>query len=397
MGKIDFNKVYNRKGSTCSKWDFNLKLFGREDLISMWVADMDLPTPPEVFEAITERMKHPILGYTRYIPELMSEIVKKMKRDFNWDINEEWIFLDYDVVSSLSFAVRSLTTLGDEILIQPPVYYPFFKLIKNTGCQTIENALKLENGRYTMDIDGLKKCFIQSDKFAGHTHKIKGAVLCNPHNPVGRSWTKEELTEYADICMKNNVVIISDEIHCDLIYKGSKHYPIATLSKELEQNTITCMSGGKSFNMGGMAISFMIIPNPILREKIQNLAHPEPSVLSMYGLAAALKAGGEYYLKELIEHLEGNLNYMMDYVDTKIPKLSIIKPEATYLIWIDFRKLNLTREELADLMINKAGIATDYGFVFGDSGDGFIRFNIAVPRETLTKALNQLEKVVNDL
>lgn len=392
MGKIDFNKVYDRRGTTSSKWDFNQKLFGTDDLISMWVADMDLPTPPEVFEAITERMKHPILGYTGYIPELLSQIVKKMKRDFDWDIKEDSILLHYDVCSSIALALQSFTKHGDEIVIQSPVYYPFFKLIKNGGCQIIDNKLKLENNKYTMDFESLKKAFIQSDKFGGHTHKIKGAILCNPHNPVGRSWTKEELTEYGKICLENNIVIISDEIHCDILYKGRKHYPIASLSKELEQNTITCMSGGKSFNMGGMAISFTIVPNPILRQKIGS---NEPSVLSMHGLAAALKAGGEYYLKELREHLEGNLNYMTDYIDTKISTLSIIKPEGTYLVWVDFKTLNLSREELSDFMVNEAKIAVDYGFVFGDSGEGFVRFNIATSRETLNKALLQLEQAVN--
>ena len=397
MKKMDFNKVYDRKGTTCSKWDFNEQLFGREDLLSMWVADMDLPSPPEVFEAITERMKHPLLGYTRYIPELIEEIVKKMKRDFDWDIQEDWILLHYDVCSSLALAVKSLTNVGDEILIQTPVYYPFFKIIKNNGCQIVDNTLQLENSKYVMDFDNLKDAFIQSDKFAGHTHKIKGSILCNPHNPVGRSWKKEELLKYGEICLKNNITIISDEIHCDLLYKGSKHYPIASLSKELEQNTITCMSGGKTFNMGGMAVSFTIVPNPVLRKQITDLAHPEPSVLSMYGLAAALKAGGEYYIEELCEHLEGNLDYMIDYINTKIPKLSVIRPEATYLVWVNFKEFNFTRDQIGDFMINKAKIAADYGFIFGDSGDNFVRFNISVPRETLTKALVQLEKAVNNL
>ena len=397
MGKIDFDKIHDRRGTSCSKWDYNKQLFGKDDLLSMWVADMDFPSPPEVFEAITERMKHPILGYTRCIPELSDQIVKKMKRDFDWDIQKEWILLQYDVSSSLSFAVKSLTNVGDEIIIQSPVYYPFFKIIKNNGCQIVDNTLILENNKYTMDFDNLKKSFIQCEKFAGHTHKIKGTILCNPHNPVGRSWTKEELLEYGDICLKNNITIIADEIHCDIVYKGKKHYPIASLSKELEQNTITCMSGGKSFNMGGMAISFTIVPNPVLRKQMSNIAHAEPSVLSICGLAAALKAGGEYYLEELLEYLEGNLDYMMDYINTKIPKLSIVKPEATYLVWVDFKKLNFTREQLGDFMINKAKIAADYGFIFGDSGDNFVRFNIAAPRETLTKALVQLENAVNSL
>ena len=397
MGRIDFNKVYDRKGTSSAKWDFNQKLFGSDDLIPMWVADMDLETPPEVFEAITERMKHPILGYTKYIPELLSEIVKKMKRDFNWDIKEESILIHYDVCSSISLAIQSLTRSGDEIVIQSPVYYPFFRLIKNNGCQFVDNKLKFIDNKYSMDFDNLEKAFIQSDKFGGHTHKIKSSILCNPHNPVGRSWTKEELKQYGEICLKNNITIISDEIHCDILYKGKKHTPIASLSKELEQNTITCMSGGKSFNMGGMAISFTIVPNPILRAQIESIASPQVSVLSMHGLAAALKAGGEYYIKELIEHLEGNINYMTDYINTKIPKLSVIEPDGTYLVWIDFRKLNLSREELSDFMVNKAKIATDYGFVFGDNGDGFIRFNIATSRVTLNKALTQLENAVNKL
>ncbi len=397
MSRIDFNKVYDRRGTTCSKWDFNEKLFGRDDLISMWVADMDLPTPPEVFEAIKKRMEHPLLGYTRYIPELIDEIIKKMKRDFNWEIKEEWILLHYDVCSSLGLAVKSISKIGDEILIQSPVYYPFYSIIKNNGCHVADSTLKLDNGRYNMDFESFEAAFEQSEKFAGHTHKIRGTILCNPHNPVGRCWSKEDLLKYGDICLKNNAVIISDEIHCDLLYKGSKHYPIASLSKELENNTITCMSGGKTFNMGGMAISFTIIPNAKLRKQVQELAHPEPSCLSMYGLAAALKAGGEYYIKELREHLQANLEYMIDYIDTKVSKLSVIRPDATYLIWVDFRKLGMSREELSDFIINKVKIAADYGFVFGDVGEGFIRFNISVPRATLEQAMKNLEKAVSEL
>ncbi|MGL5721021.1 MAG: MalY/PatB family protein [Brevinema sp.] len=397
MKRMDFNIVYDRKGTVCSKWDFNKQLFGREDLLSVWVADMDLPCPPEVFEAIKKRMEHPLLGYTRYIPELLEQIVLKMKRDFDWVISPEWIVLNYDVVDALGWSVEAVASRGEEVLVQPPVYYPFFSLIRKKGCQVVENPLHFDGQRYTMDFDHMEYCFSQSSKFAGHTHNLKATILCNPHNPIGRVWSKDELLRYGEICLKNEVVIISDEIHCDLLYSGQKHYPIASLNKELENNTITCMSGGKTFNMGGMAISFSIIPNPKLRQATTRLSHAEPSVLSMYGLAAALKAGGEYYIKEIREHLEGNLNYMDEYLQKHIPSLKLIRPDATYLIWVDFSKLGFNREQLADFMVNKAKIAADYGFVFGSQGEGFVRFNISVPRPILEQMLSQLSSAIKNI
>ena len=395
MNRMNFDLIHDRKGTCCSKWDFNQELFGREDLTSMWVADMDFSCPPEVFEAIQQRMNHPILGYTRYIPELIDAIVNKMKTAYNWKIEPEWIVLHYNVMDAIRIAIDSCTKIGDEIIIQPPVYYPFFSSIKQKGRQIKENKLKFQDNKYYIDFENLVSLFDRSNLFGGNQHRITGTILCNPHNPVGRAWSKEDLLKYGEICLKNNVTIISDEIHCDIIYKGQKHYPIASLSKELEQNTITCMSGGKTFNLGGMGVSFTIVPNKKLRDIITKLAHHEPSVLSMYGLAAAIKAGEEYYIKELVEYLENNLNYVSNFIQTNIPQLKVVQPDATYLVWIDFSALNLNREKLKTLLINKARIAADYGYMFGENSEHFIRFNIAAPLSTIKEALERLAKAIN--
>ncbi len=397
MKKMDFNKVYDRTGTSCAKWDYVKQEFGTDDVLPMWVADMDLPSPPEVVEAISERIKHPLFGYTRCIPELLDTIVKKMKDEYDWEIKPEWIVLNYNVLLSISTALQSLSRVGDEVLIQTPVYYPFYSITKNSGCQVVKNPLKFENNTYKMDFDHLNKCLEYSPLFGGNKHKIKMSILCNPHNPVGRAFTKEELLEYGEICLKNNIAIISDEIHCDVVFKGHKHIPIASLSKELEQNTITCMSGGKTFNLASLSIAFSIIPNDKWRRAIKEAFTHAPSVLSMYALNAAINAGQDYYIAELLEYLEDNYKYLKEFIKTRIPKLSVIDQEATFLTWINCSQLGMTREQLKDFMLREVKVAVDYGYVFGEDGEDFVRLNIAVPRAILTQAMERFEKAINDL
>lgn len=397
MKRMNFDTIYDRKCTCCAKYDYVEQEFGVKDLLPMWVADMDFSCPPEIFQAISKRMEHPIMGYTKCSDGLRNTIVEKLKKDFNWDIKPEWIVLNFNVLQAITTSLQITTTVGDDILLQTPVYYPFFSLIKNNGRQVTENPLIYKNNSYSMDFEHLRKKLEISNHFGGNKHRIRAAILCNPHNPVGKAYTKEELLEFGKICLDNNITILSDEIHSDLIFKGHKHTPIASLSKELEQNTITYMSGSKSFNIAGFAIAYAIIPNDTLRQRFCEVSSPQPSVLSIVGLEAGIKAGADYYIEELMEYVEGNFNYLKEFINTKIPKLTVVQAEATYLAWIDCSKLEISREQLVDVILNKAKLALDYGYVFGTGGDDFIRINIATPKVNVQKALEQLEQAINSL
>lgn len=396
--KYNFDEHINRCGTSSAKWDHVDENFHGEGLLPLWVADTDFRVPYEVVEAIESRLSHPIFGYTTPDDELYEVIIEKVKRHYNWDIKKEWILFTNGVVSACHIAVRSFVNIGDEVMIQNPVYYPFQRLIKANGMHPVDNTLVRKGDKYYMDFEHMENLFKSTVGFGARTSRIKAAILCNPHNPVGRVWTKDELKKYGDICIENDALIISDDIHCDLLLNENEHTLIPTLGKKYEENSITIIAPSKTFNTAGLKAAVTIIPNDKLREDFaltQMAGYNSPNILGLTALKAAYKYGDDY-IKELNNYLEENLEFFMSYINENIPELTVIEPEGTYLCWVDMKKLNMDSEELAEFMVEKAKVATDFGHVFGTGGEGYQRFNIGCTRKTLEEALKRLNKAVSE-
>lgn len=396
--KYDFDQLIDRRGTSSSKHENNLAMFGTDDVLDMWVADMDLPSPEPVVKALQQRAAHPVYGYTFPPSSLYDVIVQRMERLYGWKIKREWIVFSAGVVNGLYSCVQALTHPGDEVVVQPPVYYPFYAAAKHNGCQIIHNPLKLENGRYVMDFDGLEQLFVGQASFPVRAPRIKALILCSPHNPVGRAWTAEELTRLAEICLKHNCVIISDEIHCDLLTDGVSHVATSSLSEQIEQQTITLMSGSKTYNIAGLATSFLIIPNASLRRRFVELraGRNGGNIFGLVATEAALRDDDDY-LAQLNAYLDENRQFFYHYIRTRIPKLDVVEAEGTYLAWVDMRGLGMEPLQLQSFMRQKARLALDDGYAFGPGGEGFQRFNLACPRSVLEEALRRLEQAVNTL
>ncbi len=384
----DFDKGINRKGTNSIKWDFNDEMFGNKNILPMWIADMDFQSPKPVIDAIKRRARHGVYGYTYISNSFYQSIVDWMDIRHNWRIEKDWILQIQGVVPSLAISILAFTKPGDKIIIQSPVYAPFFTVIRENGRQLIVNRLKIENGKYQMDFEDLKS------KIDSH---VKMLMLCNPHNPVGRVWTKEELEKLGEICLENNILIISDEIHSDIIYKNHKHISIASLSEELANNTITLIAPSKTFNIAGLTTSIAIITNKKLYDDFKNRKEGLGLILcNIFGLVA-LEASykyGEEWLEQLLSYLEENVEYVMNYFKERIVKVKAIKPEGTYLMWLDFRNLNLNNERLKKLIVKKARVGLSDGLLFGPGGDGFQRMSIACPRSLLEEGLSRIERAL---
>lgn len=397
--KYDFNRIYSRENTNCAKWDNMEELFGRKDIIPMWVADMDFPAARPIVDALKKRADHEFFGYTQPGPNLIKAVIDRLQRKFDWKINPEWIVFTSGVIPALGTAIRSLTHPGDEIILQEPVYYPFFPAVRSSGCQIITNELKLVNGRYEMDFNDLESKFLPRVGMHNHQGRIKAIILCNPHNPVGRLWDIEDLVRLGKIAIGHGATVISDEIHCEILFKGYKHKPFASISQEFEQNCIVCMAPSKTFNLAGLAASSIIIPNKRLRERFNEARAaimPGPNLFGFTAMEAAYLYGDEW-LEEMLEYLQGNLDMVLSYFEKNIPGIKIIKPQGTYLIWLDCRALGLDDMALRDFMRQKAKVGLDDGFLFGTGGSGFQRMNIACPRSILEEALSRLKTAVDCL
>jgi len=326
-------------------------------------------------------------------------VVERMWRKFKWKIEPEWIVFTPGVVPALNIAIRSLTHPGDEIMLQEPVYYPFFPAVKGSGCQIVNNGLKLVNGRYEMDFEDLERKFNPKTGRLRNPRRIKAIVFCNPHNPVGRLWKRDEIVRMGEIVIANGGTVISDEIHCEILFKGHKHIPFASISHEFEQNSIVCMSPSKTFNLAGLEISTIIIPNKKLRDNfisIQSGIVPNPNLFGYAGLEAAYKLGDEW-LEQVLDYLQDNLDFLQDYLARRIPNIKIIQPQGTYLIWLDCRELGMDNLALRSFMRDNAKVGLEDGFIFGETGSGFVRMNIACPLSILEEALKRIESAVNGI
>lgn len=386
--KYNFDQIIDRSGTHTVKYDLRKLYFGTEEVNPMWVADMDFKTPDFIVSAIKRRAGHEIYGYTLHPASFYQAAVQWFAQRHNWTISAGHLQFTPGVVPALALCVLAYTSPGDKVIIQPPVYHPFFSVVKNNGRQLVENPLTEKNGRYYMDFDDLRR---KIDK------RTKALILCSPHNPVGRVWTKEELRLLCDICYKNNVLIISDEIHCDLVFEPHKHIPTAKISKEIANMTVTCIAPSKTFNMAGLSTSLFHSSNPELladfKKTAENLFIHHGNLFGITALEAAYNYGNDW-LDQLLDYLNGNIEFAIDFIKKRMPVIKVQKPEATYLLWLDFRHLGLKPEELKQLMINEAKVGMNDGISFGEQGTGFQRLNVACPREILKNALEHIEKAI---
>ncbi len=397
--KYDFDQVCNRKNTDCLKWDMMEPIFGSGDLIPLWVADMDLPVAKPIIDALKKRVEHPFYGYSQAGTSVLNSVVERMKRKFNWNIKPEWIVFTPGVVPALHVAVRSLTHPGDEVILQEPTYHPFFPVVVNSGCKIVNNGLKMNNNRYEIDYKGLEEKFHSKSRSFQEAGRIKTIIFCNPHNPIGRLWKRDEIIKMGEIAINNGAVVISDEIHCEILFKDQKHTPFASISKKFEQNSIVCMSPSKTFNLAGLEVSTIIIPNKKLRDNFINTRYgivPNPNVFGYIALEAAYNHGDEW-LEQVLDYLQKNLDYLKQYLENKIPNIRVVDPEGTYLIWLDCRDLGMDNQTLSNFMKKKAKVGLEDGFIFGESGSGFMRMNIACSRSVLHEALNRIENAIDTL
>lgn len=389
--QYNFDKVIDRFHTASVKWDEQEKLFGQKDLLPLWVADMDFQLPAPVLEAMRARVDHGIFGYTERPESYYEAVIGWMQRRHGWQIQKEWICYCPGVVPALSYLVQSFTKPGEKVMIQPPVYPPFSGVVTANGREVVENPLKYEDGRLTMDFDDMRSKMDPD---------VKLFILCNPHNPGGRVWTREELTELGNICMENNVMVISDEIHGDLVLKGHTHIPFASISDEFAQHSIVCTAPSKTFNMAGLQTSNIIIANEEWRNAFQHTLN----ILSLrltntFGVVATESAYryGDEWLDQLLEYLQGNLAFLTSFIESRIPKIKVVQPEATYLVWLDCRELGLDEKSLQRFLLTQAKVAVNQGYTFGQGGEQFIRLNIACPRSILEEGLKRIEQAVNSL
>jgi cystathionine beta-lyase len=357
---------------------------------------MDFPCPEPVVAAMRRRLEHPVFGYTFPAPSLLRAVVDRLERRFGWRIRPEWVVITAGMVSALHTIIRTFTHPGDEVVLQPPVYYPFYRAVQNAGCRAIDNPLLLDGGRYRMDLAGLDAILRGSHRFPIRRARGRMLILCNPHNPVGRVWTPAELTALGEVCLAHGVAIVSDEIHADLVLEGVRHTVTASVSPALEQGSITLMSASKTFNLAGLDTSFAVIPRADWRHAF--LANQEGHGANIFGLVAleAAFTAGDEYLERLLAYLSANMAYFIAEVERRIPALTVVRPEATYLAWVDMRALGLDPIALQSFIRTHARLAVDDGFAFGPGGEGFIRVNVACPRRVLARAVDQLERAVGE-
>lgn len=384
--KYDFDRVIDRRNSDSNKW----RMYG-EDVLPMWVADMDFRAPPAVIDAIQRRAEHGIFGYPVRPASYYESIIDWMRRRHNWEIKREWLAHSPGVVTALDLAVHAFTQPGDKIIVQPPVYFPFFIIVRNNGRQLVFNQLCPENGYYRMDLSDLER------KIDSRTRAL---ILCSPHNPVGRVWSKAELTALGELCLRKNILIFSDEIHSDLILPGHKHLPLAAISPEIANITITLIAPSKTFNIPGLYTAAAIIPNPKLHSQfslmLENFALITSNTFGLVGLEAAYRHGDDW-LAELINYLQANIDYAIRFFQQRIPQIKVTCPEGTYLLWLDCRELGLDHDNLRDLFLKQAKVALNEGHTFGPGGEGFMRMNIGCPRSLVQEGLERIERAVKTL
>lgn len=389
-----FDEVVERRGTDSSKWSpsVNLEQFGRADVLPMWVADMDFRTVPEVIEALEQRAAHGIYGY-RAGNGHNEAFAGWVERHYGWHIDPAAVINTSGVVTALRFAIQAYTKPGDKVLIQQPVYYPFERSIRLNGCIPVSSDLVIVDGRYQVDFDDFEAKASDPD--------VMLFIMCSPHNPVGRVWTPEELTRVADICIDHDVLIVSDEIHCDLVMPGHTHTVLASLGEKYAQHTVTCMAPSKTFNLAGLQLSNIVIPNACLHrlfeKSLQRVGMQGKANIFAATAAETAYEQGDAWHSALVEYLAGNVSLVKEFLAERLPQVKTYDHEGTYLVWLDFHAFGLTEEALEERCFKKAGVALDAGAWFGAPGEGFMRINVGCPRSMLTEALERLADAFADL
>lgn len=384
----EFDRLIERHGTSSLKWDFGEKFTGRSGLLPLWVADMDFPAPPEIREALERRVAHGIYGYTMDPESLFQAAQAWWERRHGWSVEREWMTSAPGVVTSIAVAIQAFTQPGDRIVIQPPVYHPFGISIRDAGRQVLSNPLRMEGGRWRMDLASLEK---ETDS------RTRMIVLCSPHNPVGRVWERGELESLVELCVRRDILIVSDEIHCDLVMPGSRHIPTASLSEAAAGITVTCVAATKTFNLAGLGGSLVIIPNGRLRVRyrtaqavqISDLVNP----LTVVALEAAWRECGGW-LDQLLAYVKANYDFLVSFLREKLPAVTVAPLEGTYLAWLDMRGLGFPDEEVTARLLDRARVWLDDGRKFGVEGAGYRRVNLACPRSVLEEALARMVKAL---
>ena len=398
MATYNFDKIINRKGTNCLKYDYAVERGKPADVLPLWVADMDFTVSEEITKSLHAAVDHGIYGYTQPKDAYYNPITNWMEKNHNWKTKREWIMKTPGVVFALGAAVKAFTKPGDAVLIQNPVYYPFTNIIRDNDRRVIDNTLVYEKrvtegkSQYSIDYEDFERKIVQEH--------IKLFILCNPHNPVGRVWTREELQYLGEICLRHHVIVVSDEIHNDFVYPGFEHTVFANVDPRFAEFTVTCTAPSKTFNLAGLQISNIFISNETLREafqkEIDKTGYDEPNALGAVACEAAYR-GGQEWLDQLRAYLLENLNFLRAYLQEKIPQIHLVEPEGTYLVWLDCSELGISGKELDQFIVEKAGLWLDVGAMFGPSGADFQRVNIACPRATLELALDKLKAAVDNL
>ena len=389
MGKYDFDKIVDRHDTDAVKYDGMQELFGRSDLIPLWVADMDFETPEFITAALKKRLEHPIYGYSILPTEYWTAIINWIASHHGWKVKREWMTYIPGIVKGIGMAVNALVKDDEKVIIQPPVYHPFRHVTEGYGREIVCNPLRLHaDGSYSMDFENLE---------AVADEKCKMLILANPHNPAGIVWDRATLERLAHFCHKRGIIVISDEIHCDMALWDNKHIPFASISEEAAECSITFAAPTKTFNIAGIVSSFAIVPNKELRERFYGWMNAgELNAPNLFASIATIAAfnHGEEWRQEMLRYIEGNINFVIDYCQKHIPGIKPLRPQASFLIWLDCRSLGLTHQELLELFIDKAHLALNDGAMFGDEGIGFMRLNIGLPRSILEQAMQQLKCAV---
>lgn len=376
--RYNFDEIVQRRGTNSYKWDSA----DDADVLPMWVADMDFRTAPAIIEALQQRVAHGIFGYTRVPDAYYKAVINWFGRRHNWKIQKDWMIYTSGVVPAISAVIKALTQPGDKVLVQTPVYNCFFSSIRNNGCEIVSNPLVYKENTYVIDYEDLER------KVADE--KVKILLLCNPHNPAGRVWSKEELTRIGEICIRHGVWVVSDEIHCELVYTGYTYTPFASISEEFLHHSVTCISPSKSFNIAGLQIANIVSADEEVRRRIDKAINiNEVCDVNPFGVIATIAAynEGEEWLLQLLDYLKGNYECMKTFCEVSLPNFPISRLEGTYLVWMDCRSLPYPSEELEEKLVKEEKLWLNAGTMYGAEGEGFMRWNIACPRAVLLKGL----------
>ena len=387
--KYNFDEIIDRRNSDCLKYDFAAERGKPADVLPLWVADMDFRTAPGIIERAVADAGFGIYGYTESKDDYFQAVAAWYEKYFNWKVEKKWLVKTPGIVFAIGIAIQALTKEGDAVMIQQPVYYPFSEVIKDNGRTLVNNELVLKDGHYEIDFEDFEEKIIQNH--------VKIFVLCSPHNPVGRVWTVDELRRMGEICLRHDVKVVSDEIHSDFVYEGRRHYVFSTVDPAFEDISIVCTAPSKTFNLAGLQVSNIFIPNVQIRKafkrQVSAAGYSQVNMIGLHACQAAYETGREW-LEELKVYLKGNLDFAREYLEKNLPQIKLIEPEGTYLIWLDCRALGLSEEELEHLIVYEAKLWLDSGAIFGKVGEGFERINIACPRAVLKEALERLNRAV---